>query len=276
MADRTFQNGEVELAATVEGPLGGPPVLLLHGGGQTRHAWGGTTVALGRAGWHAVAVDLRGHGDSSWSTVGYGNDVFADDIRAVARELGRPAIIGASLGGLAALIAGGEEPRVDCSAMVLVDVSPSLERAGTDRIQAFMTARPEGFGSLEEAADAVAAYRRKPSRGVSSGLSKNLRLLEDGRYHWHWDPTFMSPAPGKARGMDVERLNRAAASLQVPTLLVYGATSDVVSDASVEQFVRVVPWADLVRVDDAGHMVAGDQNDAFTDAIVTFLRRVAG
>jgi non-heme chloroperoxidase len=276
MADRTFRNGDIELAATVEGPPDGPPVLLLHGGGQTRHAWGGTTAALGRAGWLAVAVDLRGHGDSSWSTIGYGNDVFADDIRVVARELGRPAIIGASLGGLAALVARGEDPRVDCSALILVDVAPSLERAGTERIQAFMTAKPEGFGTLEEAAEAVAAYRRKPSRGVSSGLSKNLRLMEDGRYHWHWDPTFMSPGPGRARGMDVERLNRAAGSLQVPTLLVYGGTSDVVSESSVEQFVRVVPSADLVRVDDAGHMVAGDQNDAFTDAIVAFLRRTAG
>src|SRR3954462_1191888 len=110
----------VGLAANVYGEPGAPPVLLLHGGGQTRHAWGSAATAFAAAGRRAYSIDLRGHGNSDWSPDGaYGLARFAADVETVATGLyERPALVGASLGGLAALIAVGESEQPIATALV--------------------------------------------------------------------------------------------------------------------------------------------------------------
>src|SRR5690606_9861774 len=146
-------------------PEDAPPVLLFHGGGQTRHAWGGTARLLGDKGWRATTIDLRGHGDSDWAPIEqdgpYSLDAFAADVRAVAAvQPAPPVIIGASLGGLSALTAIAEAPAgtTVASGLVLVDVAPRLEEKGIERIAEFMLGHLDGFADLDEVADAVAAY----------------------------------------------------------------------------------------------------------------------
>jgi pimeloyl-ACP methyl ester carboxylesterase len=228
-----------------------------------------------------VALDLRGHGESDWPPDGsYQHGDFVDDVRAVIGQLGRPpVVVGASLGGITGLlIGGGPDPGV-LAGLVLVDVAPRIEPVGVARIVRFMLAHPEGFASLEEAADAVSAYRRHRARPASlAGLRKNLRLGEDGRYRWHWDPRFLNPqrlelARGVGRGFDEPQpLVAAARRLRVPTLLVRGRESDVVSPEGVEEFLEAVPHAAFADVSGAGHMVAGDRNDVFNAAVLRFLR----
>jgi pimeloyl-ACP methyl ester carboxylesterase len=256
------------------------PVLLLHGGGQTRHSWSGTAQRLAEQGWHALSLDLRGHGESDWSPNGaYDLEDFVRDLVAVARSLAQPpVIVGASLGGMAAMCAAGEADSKRVAAVVLVDVTPRLESGGVVRIISFMSERPEGFASLEEAADAVAAYREHRARPSDlAGLAKNLRRGEDGRWRWHWDPKFISPGGRTRSSLTPERLIEAARGLRVPTLLVRGKLSDVVSLAGAAEFRAAVPHARFVDVSGAGHMVAGDRNDVFSDAVIEFLRTdVAG
>jgi pimeloyl-ACP methyl ester carboxylesterase len=253
-----------------------PPVLLLHGGGQTRHSWSGTASRLASEGWHALSLDLRGHGQSDWAPEpsSYDLEYFVLDLVAVVRSLPRPpAVVGASLGGMAALCAEGEANAPLLAAVVLVDVTPRLEPQGVVRIVSFMTNRPDGFASLEEAADAVAAYRQHRARPSDlSGLEKNLRRGEDGRYRWHWDPKFMSRERRERNTLTPDRLLNAARGLRVPTLLVRGKLSDVVSLEGAAEFRRAAPHARFVDVSGAGHMVAGDRNDLFTEAVVEFLR----
>jgi pimeloyl-ACP methyl ester carboxylesterase len=270
-------HGGLTLAADAWGDPEARPVVLLHGGGQTRHAWGGTAAAIAREGWHAVAVDLRGHGESDWSPErDYSVEAFVNDVRAWAtcwRE--RPVLVGASLGGISALLAEGEAAEPLSAGLVLVDIAVRIEVQGAVRIIEFMKARPEGFASLEEAADAVAAYlphRRRPHD--LSGLARNLRRTADGRFRWHWDPAFLEPGRGPRPGQDTARLERAARALRVPTLLVRGRLSDLLSEDGARQFLALAPHARFADVSDAGHMVAGDRNDAFTDAVVSFLRSV--
>jgi len=265
----------VVLRGDAWGAAGDLPVLLLHGGGQTRHSWAGAGRRLGESGWRALALDLRGHGESDWSPDGvYGVDVLLADLLAVLKGFAEPPVlVGASLGGMLSLLAEGESEARVCRALVLVDVTPRLEPEGVSRIVDFMTARPEGFASLEEAAEAVAAYRRHRVRPRDlGGLRKNLRLCEDGRYRWHWDPAFLRPGPRGRRYNHSERLQDAARRLAVPTLLVRGRESDVVSEAGARDFLEAVPHARFVDVSQAGHMVAGDRNDAFSDAVIAFLR----
>jgi pimeloyl-ACP methyl ester carboxylesterase len=269
------------LAADAYGPDDGPPVLLFHGGGQTRHAWGGTARLLGDKGWRATTVDLRGHGDSDWAgpDAGYSLDAFAADIRAVAAEQAQPPVlIGASLGGLSSLVAIAEAPAgvTVAGGLVLVDVAPRLEEEGIARIAEFMLGNLDGFASLDEVADAVAAYNpHRPRPSDLSGLRKNVRRRHDGRWYWHWDPRFLlggrTDEPRSLRNED--RLDDAARALRLPTLLIRGRQSDVLSEAGARHLVELVPHARYVDVGGAGHMVAGDRNDAFNDAVVEFLRQ---
>ncbi len=252
-------------------------VLLFHGGGQTRHAWGGAAQRLAAAGWCAYTIDQRGHGESDWSPDGeYRIDRFAEDVRGICRSFAKPpAVVGASLGGIASLIAQGECAEAVLSALVLVDITPRVERAGVERIINFMAARAEtGFATLEECADYVASYlpHRKRPKDLS-GLMKNLRLRDDGRYYWHWDPRFVTNAERRMEDRDPARMIAAAGRLQCPTLLVRGGSSDLVSEEVAREFLDLVPQAEFADVAGAGHMVAGDKNDAFTDAVLPFLSK---
>lgn len=262
------------LAADAYGDPARPPVLLLHGGGQTRFAWGGTAQALARSGWHAISMDLRGHGESTWAPdKDYSVDAFVEDLRCVVEGLrAPPVLVGASLGGIASLIAEGEAHASIASALVLVDIAPKIEVGGAVRIIQFMQNKPEGFASLEEAADAVAAYlphRQRPSD--LRGLERNLRRTPEGRWRWHWDPAFLEPGHGPRPGQDTDRMRHAARKLQVPTLLVRGGLSDLLSEEGAREFLALVPHARFADVTDAGHMVAGDRNDRFTAAVIAFL-----
>lgn len=255
-----------------------PPVLLLHGGGQTRNAWSGTAESLARDGWYAVSVDLRGHGESEWSPNGdYLHDHFGNDVGSLARRFRtKPVIIGASLGGISAMLALGDSPDDPVArALILVDIAVRMEPAGAERIIAFMKSRPDGFATLDEVADAVAEYNpHRPRPKDVSGLAKNLRLGEDGRYRWHWDPQFLD-GPRKMNSRpahDPDRLDRCARTISIPTLLVRGRMSDLLSQEGADEFLEIVPHAKFADVSDAGHMVAGDRNDLFTNAVLDFLR----
>lgn len=261
---------------------GGIPVLLLHGAGQTRHAWTRTAEALAGVRFEATALDHRGHGDSDRASDGaYAFEDFGRDVLAICRKIREdrgkaPVLVGASLGGIAGLLAEHAAGGDLLKALVLVDVTPSLAFAGLRRIRAFMTEHLEaGFASLEEAAEAVARYQPTRARPASpDGLARNLRKGPDGRFHWHWDPALVLSSRNVMSGGEAEaaELRAAAAALRVPTLLVRGGASDLVTEPEVEEFRRLVPHASYVDIADAGHMVAGDRNDVFASAILVFLQ----
>lgn len=267
-------HNNIKLIGDVYGDPANDPVLFLHGGGQTRHAWGGAAKTLAKAGWYVVTLDQRGHGESEWAAVkeDYAVDNFTADICAVAATFSKlPAFVGASMGGGSALTAQGESAQQICSALVLVDVTPRVEMQGVQRIMDFMMQKPEGFETLEEVADAIAAYTPNRKRATNlAGLEKNLRRLPNGRYRWHWDPEMLGIRFAERMNFP-DRLADAARNIKVPTLLVRGQQSDVVSMEGVNEFLELVHHAKFVDVKDAGHMVAGDQNDIFADAVLEFL-----
>jgi pimeloyl-ACP methyl ester carboxylesterase len=271
------------IAADVFPGTGGRTVMLAHGGGQTRHSWRHAAERLARLGWTSITIDQRGHGDSDWVADGdYSFRAFADDLAAVADQVetrfgARPVGIGASLGGIAALLAEGEGGGGVLAGVVLVDITPRVNPSGIDKVLGFMAERrAEGFASLEEAADAISAYLPHRERPKDlSGLSKNLRQREDGRYRWHWDPRFIERRRNSASRAALEaRLTAASRALSVPVLLVRGSNSELVDEHQAREFLDLVPHAEYEDVADARHMVAGDQNDAFADAVIGFLSRL--
>lgn len=269
----------LRLTADIDGPAAAPAVVLLHGGGQTRQAWSRAFTELVAAGYHVLSYDARGHGESDWADDGdYSSDASVADLLAVIATLTQPpALVGASMGGMAALIAMGEAVTPIATALVLVDVAPKVERDGVEHIRDFMTAHLDGFTSLDEVADAVAAYNpSRPRPSDPSGLMKNLRTGDDGRLYWHWDPrlidTRFEEHLAYLKTFEV-RMEAAAQRIQAPALLIRGGQSDVVSEAGVEAFRQQMPQAEVVDIADAGHMVAGDRNDAFNAAMIDFLLR---
>ena len=275
-------HGDVTIVGDRRGDPRAPAVVFLHGGGQTRHSWGGTAAALAAQGWCAWTLDARGHGESDWAPDGdYRLRSFAADVAAALTQIdGQAAIVGASLGGLTGLLLMGGEAPAAARGLVLVDIVPRMEKKGTDRIADFMTAHAaSGFASLEEAADAVAAYNQHRQRPpTADGLRKNLRE-RDGRWYWHWDPAFISQDAAAERAPseinDPELLTDCARRIDEPMMLVRGRMSDVVTREGAAGFIEEVPGTEFVDVSDAGHMVAGDRNDAFTDAVTAFLDRLS-
>lgn len=274
----------LSLVALVEGPEQGMPVLLAHGGGQNKRAWKGVTALLAANGMRAVALDMRGHGESAWCARGaYDLRDFAADIAAIAAGFDRkPALIGASLGGLAGLLAEGGMAPGSFASLTLVDVTPTMQAQGVARIVGFMAARArEGFASPDEAAEAIAAYLpHRPGRKPSAGLAHYLRRKDDGRYYWHWDPAFIDHvmrAREERAGSDDQEggamLSAAAARLSLPVHLIRGGSSDLVSPEDVAHFRRLVPHAEFSDISGATHMVVGDRNDSFAGAILDFLVR---
>lgn len=267
--------GGIRIAGDSWGDPNGPLVVLQHGGGQTRHAWKGAGETLGAAGYHAIAFDARGHGDTEWAPDGiYGTDIMVQDLKCVLVALGnrRPVVVGASMGGGTSLVAVGED-HVDATALVLVDIAPRIEKEGAENIDAFMSQKPEGFNSLEEVADAIASYQPHRQRPKNlDGLAKNVRLGADGKYHWHWDPMFRVGRRNLQQRQD--RFEACAKALKLPTLLVRGGLSDLLSEEGARDFLKLCPHSEFVNVTGAGHMVVGDRNDIFGTAVIEFLHRV--
>jgi len=251
-----------------------PSILLLHGGGQNRFSWKNTSQILADQGLHVVALDSRGHGDSDRAPdANYTVNALCADTLAVIDQIGRPVIlIGASMGGMTGMLVADAAGPDKVTKLVLVDVVPRYEKDGSARIREFMASGMNGFQSLDEAADAVAAYLpHRPRPRSPEGLKKNLRF-RDGRWYWHWDPAFLT-APTDDPFVRVESLERAVMDLTIPILLIRGKLSDVVSAESVKDFLQKVPGAEFVELSGAGHTAAGDDNDAFSEAVVQFVNR---
>lgn len=268
-------SGGIELVGDHWRPAGDQKgaVLLLHGGAQRRHSWRRTGEWLAEAGWAAWAFDARGHGESDRSPDGdYSISTLVDDAVALIDEISEPPVlVGASMGGMTSLIAEGERGPL-ARAIVLVDIVARVELAGSDKIQAFMRSAPNGFATLEEASDAIAAYNpHRPRPKSLNGLRKNLVLRDDGRWHWHWDPRVLSRGTEPELDVRYERSKAAAQNIAVPTLLVRGAQSDIVSEAGLQEMRELIPHAQAVEVGSAGHMIAGDDNDVFTSELLQFI-----
>lgn len=273
------------LAADEWGDPSDPPVLMLHGAGQNRHAWKRSAQTLAERGWFVLTVDARGHGDSEWSTdQRYDMEHTGADVHALLRHFDRPPVaIGASMGGMSCLAAQRQTPdRPLFRALVLVDIAPGFDVSGATRIVTWMSGNPDGFATLEDASAAMSAYNpnRPPPKNLD-GLKKVLREGEDGRWHWRWDPAYITSKPGFGDGNEEllhqrmeetsDKMLAGAKAVNAPLLLVRGGKSDLVTPESVDAFLAAVPSAQFVDVANTGHMVAGDDNDAFTAAVVDFL-----
>ncbi len=252
-----------------------PGVLFAHGFGQTRQSWSGAQSALAKEGVGSIAWDMRGHGESGRNpdTLHYQAEQFADDVHLLSKQFEtKPLLVGASMGGLTRMMVQARHDTF--SALVLVDVTPRWEIAGVARIMAFMNAFPYGFDSYEHAADVIANYLPHRRERKSSKQLQFLLRKHDGRLMWHWDRRMLTEFVQHSEHLQ-DDIREAARQIKVPTLLISGGKSDIVSKHTVEDFLQLVPHALHHHLPDATHMVAGDDNDAFNDTLLNFKRTLS-
>lgn len=274
-----FTGGDGQrLAADLYGPEQGTPVLLIGGMGQTRHSWRRAALRLADGGYRAITMDFRGHGESDRAADGdYSYPRQIADITAVARQVGRPMVLaGNSLGGKISLAAaGGGGPEV-AAALVLVDAVPRSNPGGIADVAKSTEVSPAGFNSLDEAAEQLARSKGQPfTPGDGEKLRRNMRQHEDGRWGWHWDAGYRDPAQKIGLGAGSDFLDSLAPNVKVPTLLAWCELSDVVTGDGVAALKALIPQLEVEVIPGARHMIVGDQNDVFADALIGFLARHA-
>ena len=236
---KTFKNLEgKDIAASVFGLKSNPLVVFLHGGGQTRFAWDKAAESISQKGFFVITYDLRGHGDSFWSDEGnYRIHHHKEDLVSIIKNFDQPAnLVGASLGGMTSLSLAGDPNYSNlCKTLIMVDIGIYPNQEGSDKIVEFMRSAADGFSSLEEAANYISDFL--PHR--------------EKEYFGH--------------------LEDAAKSLDKPTLLIRGGLSDVLTEEDKNYFLNIVSHAEFEEINNAAHMVAGDKNDIFSEAVEKFL-----
>jgi pimeloyl-ACP methyl ester carboxylesterase len=251
------------------GTAGCPPLLLLHGGAQTAHSWDEVAPDLARD-HHVLALDQRGHGDSDWAPGGaYGREDFVGDVRAFLDDRGWDAatLIALSLGGLNAIAFAATHP-ARTRGLVVVDVAPTVERAGTDAIRRQMAVSE--FASFDEAVERAHAFNpRRTLENLRERLRHALRQRADGTWTYKFDPGIGAAGVDRA----VDALWTDVRRLRCPTLLVRGAESPILARETADRFVRELSGAAVAEVPGAGHSVMGDNPAGFLAAVRPFLAR---
>lgn len=255
------------------GRASAPPVVCLHGGGQTAYMWEELGAALaGR--YHVLAPDLPGHGDSD-PIDAIDRNVFAATLPGLLAEFGieRAALVGASLGGWVSLALAVSRPEL-VAGIALVDIGHRLEDEGVDRIIDFMR-RHESFADLEEAAAAVREFQPQRKDVKVENLRRNLRQRPDGR--WEWKHMFgkrlredgTQPELGGWRAL-AAGLEDEVTTLTCPVLILRGRESDVLSDEGAEELAALITNAQLARISGAGHLAAGDNPTTVVSLVSQF------
>jgi pimeloyl-ACP methyl ester carboxylesterase len=274
---------ELELHA-LEWSRDGAPLLLLHGFGHDAHVWDDVAPALaGR--YRTLALDHRGHGESDRDPkLRDSHEAIGKDLEVLTRELPGPcAVVGHSMGAYGALHLIARHPdRV--SALVLVDAGLDLTTTGVSKL------RFQSWTDAPSFAD-HSAYQRvlqkmfplAPAATLARLAQSWLRPREDGRLELKLDLAFLRP-----RGAYDPRVDRAAwaeresaflwgtlAEIRVPTLVVRGAESVVLTRETAQRMVDILRDGQLAEVASAGHAVMIDNPIGLTATLDAFLRRAA-
>ncbi len=249
---------------------GPPDLVLLHGYTGHARSWDAFAEAMSDR-YRVLALDQRGHGESGWAPVDrYGIDDMADDLQAFVKALAlqRFALLGLSMGGMVAMEYAGRRPE-ELAACVIVDIGPEIVASGASRIQTGARAN-DVFGSRDKAFEAARAANALPPEAHHRHRSDySLMRTEDGRWTYRFDRALRSP--GNLRSREPEAAWRSCASIAVPTLIVRGELSDILSPEIAERMIETIPDARLALVTNSGHSVPLDAPEGFLAAARAFL-----
>ena len=250
-----------------------PAVIMVHGFGVSGHMFDEFAERM-QDRYHLLAIDQRGHGDSDWSPDGdYSREAFVQDLEGFRESLGieRFILVGHSMGGLNAVSYTNANPQ-RVRALVLVDVGPESAKEGVDNIVRF-TRGPDELEFEEFVELAHRFNQRRTLENIRERMRHRLKPAESGKWTWKFDKRFREQENGLKIGSELsnDQSWQLFRDVSVPTLLVRGGESDVLSAETAERATREMARARLVTVSGAGHSVPGDNPDEFTAAVREFL-----
>jgi pimeloyl-ACP methyl ester carboxylesterase len=233
-----------------------PALVCIHGLSGNAHNFDGLAPQL-LSGYHVISIDVRGRGDSQWGPAGdYNPPAYVTDLTMTLDALGfqRVTLIGTSMGGLISMMfAGGYPERVE--RLVLNDVGPEVDPAGIKRITDYMTTSPADFAAMSYVVtyyrENYPPLRQVPERELTEFVKWSVKPGADGRLVWKMDPSIRSvPRGSAARPIDMWV---PYARITAPVLVVRGAESDILSRATVDHMMTVLPKTKAVEVPGVGH-----------------------
>jgi pimeloyl-ACP methyl ester carboxylesterase len=253
---------------------GAPDLVLLHGFTGHARSWDAFAEAMTDR-YRVLALDQRGHGETAWAAADkYGAEEMVDDLAAFVTAMGlkRFALLGLSMGGNVAIHYGGRRPP-ELAELVIVDIAPEIVPAGATRIQTGVRSG-DVFASRDEAfAAARAANPTPPQAHHRHRVEHSLMRTEDGRWTYRYDRALRGP--GTVRARDPEAGWRAVANIAVPTLLIRGETSDILSPELATRMMDANANIRMTTVAGSGHSVPLDQPDGFLAVCREFLTGAA-
>ncbi|WP_442575134.1 alpha/beta fold hydrolase [Microbacterium sp. F51-2R] len=244
-----------------------PEVTFLHGAGLNAHTWDTTILALGLP---ALAIDLPGHGDSSWrADAAYTGRTLAPDVaEGMAAWTDRPQVlVGQSLGGLTAAAVAASRPEL-VREVVVIDITPGLDpQGGASQLRQFF-AGPTDWASRDELVERALAFGLGGSRTAAErGVFHNSRVRADGRVEWKHHFAHLANAMAASSELAEEAASRTdalasvlsesgwtdLADITAPLTLVRG-TRGYLTDDDTLTFRERVPAASVVEME-SGHNV---------------------
>lgn len=253
-----------------------PAILMVHGFGVSGHMFDEFAERM-QDRYHLIAIDQRGHGDSDWAPDGdYSRDAFVADLEGFRAALGldRFVLVGHSMGGLNSVSYTNAYPQ-HVRALVLVDVGPEAAKEGVENIVRF-TRGPDELEFDEFVEMAHRFNQRRSIENIRERMRHRLKPSESGKWTWKFDKRFRQQDSGIRIGSELtnDQSWQLFRDIRVPTLLIRGAESDVLSQEIAERVTREMARARLVVVPAAGHSVPGDNPDDFTAAVREFIADV--
>ena len=222
--------------------------------------------------YRVLALDQRGHGQTEWAKPdAYHTREMVADVEAFVAALGLQnfALLGLSMGGLVSIGYAGKRPAA-LGKLVIVDIAPEIDTVGLKRIQSGVV-RSDVFASRDEAfARAREDNPIPPPEHQRYRVDYSLMRRADGRYTYRYDRALRDPNNAR-EGIPPDEAWRLVASIAVPTLLVRGALSDILSAPVAANMAKAIPGCRLVEVAGSGHPVPLDKPDDFLECVRTFL-----
>lgn len=248
-----------------------PDLVLLHGYTGHARSWDSFAARMTDR-FRVLALDQRGHGESAWAAPDrYGTDDMVEDLRVFVGALGLRefTLLGLSMGGVVSFRYAGAQPP-ELKRLVIVDIAPAVESGGLQRIQT--GARSNDRFATREAALAAsrAANPRAPEAELRHRVHNNLMRTAGGQWTFRYDRALRDPAVPRVRLPEADGW-QSVAGIRVPTLIVRGAESDLLSPQIAQRMQAAIADAQLVEVPAAGHSVPLDNPEGFASAVRAFL-----
>ncbi|MXO84890.1 alpha/beta fold hydrolase [Altererythrobacter aurantiacus] len=258
-----------------------PPILCLHGLTRNVRDFAGFAERFSGE-WRVIVPEMRGRGDSNYATgsESYNVGQYVRDVQALLdqEKIDRYVAIGTSMGGLMTLVQAAQDAS-RLAGVVLNDIGPAIEAAGLDKIREYV-GQGRNFPTWIHAARALADTHGEAHPGYATqdwiAMAKRVMVLgPNGRISFDYDMKIAEPILQSDDAAAPADLWPALDAMKDrPVLMVRGALSNLLSQATFDEMKRRLPDAETVTVADTGHAPTLDEPEA-VEAIERLLDRVA-